>query len=108
MKENYLLVKVESGNYKLITFDEILYVSTDSKYLRLFTISNEFKVRASISQILKRLPQIFMRVHNSFIVNLQHLESKQDSFQECNVGSKNIPIGLSYRRTIKNKISVFE
>ena len=72
---NVLFVKSE---YRMVRIDipKIRYVEAMSEYLRLFLEGEARPVIAllSMKKLEERLPQNFMRVHRSYIVNLQKIQ----------------------------------
>lgn len=74
-ESNVLFVKSE---YRMVRIDirQIRYVEAMSEYLRLYLEGEAKPVIAllSMKKLEERLPQNFMRVHRSYIVNLQKIQ----------------------------------
>lgn len=72
---NVLFVKSE---YRMVRIDipKIRYVEAMSEYLRLFIEGESRPIIAllSMKKLEERLPKYFMRVHRSYIVNLQKIQ----------------------------------
>ncbi|MEJ5996600.1 LytTR family DNA-binding domain-containing protein [Pedobacter sp. Du54] len=82
---------------------EIIYIEATAHSVYIKCINDEYKVNTSISVVESELPPNFLRVHRSFIVNIDLIKSLNFSeiFMENN---KVIPIGKSYFETVLNKI----
>lgn len=95
VKTDYKIVKIELGN--------ISYIEALSDYVIIYASDKKFIVHSTMKGIEKKLEPAknFLRVHRSYIVNKQHIESIQDLYVE--IGGKSIPIGRSYKNNfIKN------
>jgi len=87
-----------------IYFDELLYVESLADYIQIHlqngrTVSSKEK----ISHMETNLPEGFLRIHRSFIVN----RSKITSFSRENVliGEKELPVSRSYRQQVVAKLN---
>ncbi|MDB4919465.1 LytTR family DNA-binding domain-containing protein [Mucilaginibacter sp.] len=101
-KENkaFLYIKCERRMVKLL-FRDICYFEAQGNYLVIFTINGPFKTYLSISELEDKLPgAMFARIHRSFIVALDKVESHSSSL--VMIGNKKIPIGRSYILKIRN------
>lgn len=100
----YLFIKAEYKMVKL-TIDKILYIEGKSEYVRIYT--EEMKpimTLLSMKTLESRLPaRMFMRVHRSYIVNLQKIEAVANNRI---IFDKNtyIPIGDQYKKNFSNYI----
>jgi DNA-binding LytR/AlgR family response regulator len=91
---NFLLVKIGSA-YVKVFIDEILYLKSEHVYVEVFLKNdNRHLLRMSISEIIKKLPSVFLQVHRSYIINTRFVES----FSKTNVIVKgiNIPVSKVY------------
>lgn len=85
-----------------ILFDEITHVESIKDYIRIHTIHNNIITKDKISEFDKKLPDTFMRIHRSFIVNL----SKITAFTalDVEIEKQEIPIGNSYKKMVMNRL----
>ncbi|MBD1424596.1 LytR/AlgR family response regulator transcription factor [Sphingobacterium arenae] len=70
-------ILVEKGNrLTCIPVSEITHLKADKDYTWIFTLHNEsFLSTQGIGQLMQKLdPQQFLRIHRSYIVNLDHLK----------------------------------
>jgi two-component system response regulator AgrA len=68
------LFKIQSSSYSVPT-GKIVYFEADSKKVRLRTDAQEFTFYDSMDALEKRLSPVFMRIHKSFLVNTDRIES---------------------------------
>lgn len=98
--KDYLFLTVQKKKVKIL-FSEILYVESQREYVKVVTINKEFISRMSTHEIEALLPaHIFKRIHRSFIISINKLESYTAESVEMNGIS--IPIGRGYREIIEN------
>ncbi len=102
---SFIFVKSEYENLK-VTLTDILYIEGFRDYLKIFlTNGKSIMTLSSFSAILVKLPESdFIRVHNSFIVNLCHITSVQKN--RIVIGQKRIPISETYKKSVFLKLSI--
>ena len=84
-----------------ILFSEILYIESQREYIRIVTTKKEYISKMSTHEIEALLPAtLFKRIHRSFIVSVNKIESYTAEMVEVNGVS--IPIGRGYRDIIEN------
>ena len=90
---------VKDGNDKvLITPTEIQYVKSEANYVVFYLPSKKVMSLMSMKQLEKDLPAHFMRVHKSYLINKDLLESIGTDHVVIN--GTEIPIGPKYREDI--------
>lgn len=94
---NFLFLK---SDYKIrrINFDDILYIEGLKDYVKVFTVSDTQPILSisTLKAIEAKLPEIkFMRVHRSFIVNLNRIQTI-DRFRIV-FGKEYIPVSDQYK-----------
>lgn len=65
----------EKGLIKRIKTEDINYLSADSEYVQIHTNKEKYMYRASLSQLIDQLPDSFLRIHRSYIINKKHLST---------------------------------
>jgi DNA-binding LytR/AlgR family response regulator len=70
---NYLFIK-DKGIYQKILISDIQYIQSSSEYVTIHSKNKRVMLYSSMDGILKKLPANFIRVHRSFIVNLNAIE----------------------------------
>lgn len=80
----------------LIPIDDILFIESQKEYIKIQTTSSAHVTKYALSKIEEELdPQLFMRVHRSFIVAITKI--KAFSGHDIDIQGKSIPIGGNYR-----------
>jgi len=100
----HIFFNVNRTQHKL-DLGSILYVESLKDYARIHIKGGEaLVVKGNLGTIMKQLPDAgFVRVHRSFAVSLNHIKSYNQS--EIQIGESKLPIGISYRDTIKKILS---
>jgi two-component system, LytTR family, response regulator LytT len=90
----------DKGFISLIPASEILYAQADGLYTKVFTHKKAFMVRDILKDVEGRLPStIFLRVHKSYLVNRNAIESFNGKF--LHVNGIQIPIRRGYYKMLK-------
>lgn len=98
--KDYLFLTVQKKKVKIL-FSEIYYVESQREYIKVVTEKKEFISRMSTHEIEDLLPgHIFKRIHRSFIISINKLESY--TAESAEVNGISIPIGRGYRDIIEN------
>ncbi|HEX8549027.1 MAG TPA: LytTR family DNA-binding domain-containing protein [Cytophagaceae bacterium] len=105
-KDNELYVRTDSKIVK-IKLDEVLYIEALADYIMIFTTGNhKYIVHSTMKGFQGRLPlQNFARVHRSYIVNTDKIESIENLFIVIN--SKYIPIGALYKDEFMKRLNLY-
>ncbi len=83
-----------------IAFNDLLYVDSIKDYVRIHTVSETIITKDKISSFVQKLPQNFLRIHRSYIINTKKITSLT-SKDVVLLGGMEIPIGASYKEIIK-------
>jgi two-component system, LytTR family, response regulator len=98
--KDFLFLNVKKRKVKIL-FSEILYIESQREYIRIVTTKKEYISKMSTHEIEARLPaHLFKRVHRSFIVSIEKIESYTAETVEVNGVS--IPIGRAYRDVMES------
>jgi two-component system LytT family response regulator len=90
-----LFVKVGTRTIK-VDFNDVLYIEALSTYSVLVTSSHKHIVYLTLKNLAERLPfNNFLRVHRSYIVNMQRIEAVEDYMLK--LGTHEVPVGKSYQ-----------
>lgn len=94
-----LFIKVKDRMVRLF-FKEILWVEADDYYCKVVTREKNFLVTQTLgkfSEAFEKMPA-FMRVHRSFLVNLEQVEEIGELY--LHIGSKQVPFSKNLREEI--------
>jgi len=101
--KGYLTVRADRQQAKIL-FEDIDYIESMGDYVKIITNSDEpIITRERISHIIKKLPENFLRIHRSFIVNGQKVELFSKT--ELQVNGSNLPISRTYKKEVNRKLS---
>lgn len=95
---DFIFVNIQKRKVKIL-FSEILYIESQREYIKIVTTRNEYISKMSTNEIEELLPiSVFKRIHRSFIVSVNKIESYTAEMVELNGIS--IPIGRGYKDVI--------
>ena len=93
--KGYLFLNVQKKKVKILLAD-ILYIESQREYIKLVTTRNSHLSKMSTHEIEALLPpQLFRRIHRSFIVSVGKIDSFTAEYVE--IQGVSIPIGRGYR-----------
>ena len=96
MQKGYLLVRADRKNVKVL-LEEILYIESLSDYVKINLQDKPVIItKEKISAIEQKLTRPFLRIHRSFIVNTDLIDSF--SSESVEIESKELPISRSYKK----------
>jgi two-component system, LytTR family, response regulator len=98
--KDHLFLNVQKKKVKIL-FSEIVYIESQREYIKIITTKREYISKMSTHEIEALLPaNLFKRIHRSFIISINKIESYTAEMVEVNGVS--IPIGRGYRDIIEN------
>ncbi|MGD1840034.1 MAG: LytR/AlgR family response regulator transcription factor [Thermonemataceae bacterium] len=99
---NYTFIKSGKKLIKL-AFDDILFVKGLGNYIEIFlTNDKKYIYYKALKDLISKLPDEFMRVHNSYIINLKNVDAIQDN--HLMISKYKITIAKSYRTCLLNSV----
>ncbi|WP_298507921.1 response regulator [uncultured Kordia sp.] len=97
IKEKNIFIKLK--------FEDILFIKSEHVYAEIQLINNhKHVIRGNLNKIITKLSKKFVRVHRSYIVNLEYLQKIDQS--NITVLNVNIPIGKKYKDDLLQKINL--
>jgi DNA-binding LytR/AlgR family response regulator len=98
--KDFVFLNVQKKKVKIL-FSEIVYIESQLEYIKIVTTKKEYISKMSTHEIEAILPaNLFKRIHRSFIVSIEKIESYTSEMVEVNGVS--IPIGRGYRDIINS------
>ncbi len=95
LENEHFFVKANQKLIKL-SYSEIYYVEAFADYVKIFLADKKIVTLQTMKNMERKLPpEMFSRVHRSFIVNRKHVASFSTSV--CEVNDVKIPIGKNYK-----------
>jgi DNA-binding LytR/AlgR family response regulator len=105
IENKFIFVKSDYENLK-VNIQEVKYIEGLKDYLRINLSNDKFVLTLSnFSSIIEKISNPdFIRVHNSYIVNLNYIKSIQKN--RILIGDKRIPISETYKKDFFDKIKL--
>jgi len=100
--QNAIFVKKKDLLVKL-ALQDIFWIKADRVHLEIMTQEEKFIARSSLKQLLPRLGRNFIRVHKSYVVNLEHVHAIGKA--TLRVDGQEIPMGRSFRDKLLQYVS---
>ena len=99
-----IFIKTDSKLVQLNT-DEILFIEALGNYMRIFTTKGKYTILSTMKDMESKLPTpTFARVHRSFIVNVQKIETIEDNF--ILIEGKQVSIGKAYKEELDKRLNL--
>jgi len=100
--ENTINIKVD-GYPLVVELDKILYAQSFGNYVKLHTTTRIYLASMTTNELEKSLPNgLFMRIHKSYIVALNKIESTEKDVVV--IKSVKLPIGITYKRELTDRL----
>lgn len=102
---DFIFVKSEYENIK-INVNDIKYIQGLKDYIKIYKKDSNRAILtlSSFKVILDKLPNQFLRVHRSFIVNIDYIKALQKT--KLVIDDIRIPIGETYKKEVLERLGV--
>ncbi|MDJ0363615.1 LytTR family DNA-binding domain-containing protein [Hymenobacter sp. H14-R3] len=99
----FTFVKVDNKLVR-VDFADVFYVEALGDYVHLVTSRSKLIVYSTMRAIEEKFPgQRFVRVHRSFIINIDYVQSLEDN--SLLIKEKYIPVGQTYMRGLLQRLN---
>ena len=98
---DHIFVRSQNNNVKVLLKD-VLYIESVKDYIRIHTPAQKWMVKGGITAFATQLDRRFLRVHRSFIVNMDQVTAFTK--QDIEIGTLEIPIGESYKQEVLRRL----
>jgi len=96
--KDHLFLNVQKMKVK-ISFSDIVYIESQREYIKIVTTKKEYLSKMSTNDIEQLLPpHLFKRVHRSFIVSVDKIESYNSEMVQVNGIA--IPVGRGFKESL--------
>jgi two-component system LytT family response regulator len=97
-EKDFIFLNVQKKKVKIL-FSEILYIESQREYIRIVTTKKAYLSKMGTQEIEDLLPSaLFKRIHRSFIVAVNKIESF--TAEEVEINGVLIPVGRAYKDVI--------
>ena len=101
-RKEIIHIKADKKNYN-IPAETILYIEGVDNYIKIKTATNSLICYESLSSMEKELPaEIFMRIHRSFIININQIDHYTSSY--IKLDEQQFTIGRKYKEQVLNHL----
>lgn len=98
--KDHLFLNVQKKKVKIL-FSDIVFIESQREYIRIVTTKKEYISKMGTGEIEAVLPpELFKRIHRSFIISVDKIESYTADIVEVNGVA--IPIGRAFRDSLEN------
>jgi DNA-binding LytR/AlgR family response regulator len=95
----YIMVRADRKSRK-VSFDDIDFIESIKDYIRIHSGPEKIMTRMTLTETESKLPSsVFLRVHRSYIVNMNKVTAITS--HDIEIGRMEIPIGENYRETLE-------
>ncbi len=99
----FTFVKVDTKLVR-VDFADVFYVEALGDYVHLVTSRSKLIVYSTMRAIEEKFPsQRFVRVHRSFIINIDYVQALEDN--SLLIRDKHIPVGQTYMRGLLQRLN---
>ncbi len=86
---------------RILKFEDILFLQAESNYTTIHTKEGKVTVSKTLKSFTERINGLFIRVHQSYIVNLMHISSYHLNQKTLDLaGSYKIPVSRSRHKEL--------
>ena len=97
-------VLVKTGKFlKKITINNIEYISVYGKYLKIISDGSPYLVRSSLNDFAAKLPENFIKIHQSYIINIDFVQSINVDENIVSVKTAQIPFAQAFKKMLLSK-----
>lgn len=99
----------DNGVADLVPIKSIQYIESDKDYTKVYTKKRNWFIRKSLNHWEETLPAtMFLRIHRSIVVNMEHVETVQKTTTGCfQVSLNNLNKTLTSSRRYANRLKRF-
>ena len=99
-----IFIKADSRLVR-INLKDICYIEALGNYMKIYTQEGRFTILSTMKEIAEKLSgNDFVRVHRSYLVRLDKIESIEDHY--IKMGAKHISIGKAYKEELTSRLNM--
>lgn len=82
-----------------VSRDDLRWIESCGNYCQVHTVDGQFLTQETLTELARRLPGDFIRIHKSYLVSAPHLDVIEG--EEVRMGSQRFPVGRVYRGNLQ-------
>ncbi|MNV44785.1 Transcriptional regulatory protein YehT [compost metagenome] len=104
IEEDFIFIR-DSNTVRRLELDNILYLEAKGDYVKIYVPGNSYQIHSTLKSVEDKLPpNVFLRVHRSFIVNISKIDTLEGGTLIVN---KNlVPVSDAYRATLNKRMQI--
>jgi len=103
-EEEFILLKDSKKTHK-VHLGDIKYIESDGDYIRFFLENRKIMVRGSLTSMEATLPtELFLRIHNSYIINLKKVNAI--TLYSVEIDGTELPISRSHKENVLKILNI--
>lgn len=87
-----------------VNINDILWLESSGDYISIFTENEKFMVLSTLTAMEEKLNDDFMRIHRSYIIRMDKINSLEDSCIQ--IKDKLIPIGKTFKDAVLKRLNI--
>jgi len=88
----------------IIAVPDIIYIESQKEYIKIQTVTESYTTKYALTKIEEELdPNLFIRVHRSFIISIKTI--KAFNAHEVELMGRSIPIGGNYKESVMKRLN---
>lgn len=104
-----LVIQDGRNPIQLIPYQDIIWIDAAGDYMCVHTQTETYVMRARLKSLIdERLPDVFVRIHKSTVVNLTYIESLQplcnSEYKAILLNGKSLKVSRTYARALKLRL----
>ncbi len=99
--KDYFFIKTDTRIVKFM-FSEISAIEAQGEYVKIIAANKKVMSLVSLTNIANVLPDDFVRIHRSYIINMRHIDEIKAN--EVIIGKEIYPVSKNYRSTFFDKL----
>jgi two-component system LytT family response regulator len=104
--KEHIFIK-NNGNRLQLNLKDILFLEAKDDSIKIATADKEYSVCSTINLLESKLdPELFMKIHRSYIVNLSSVDSINEN--KIIIKEQIIPIGEDYKVNFNNRLNLLK
>jgi len=95
------------GRMTKILLQDILYAEADRSYCKIYTPQAEYLMSVSLGILEEKLrADNFLRIHRSYIVNLQKIDTISDDWGYISIGTQTLTVSRSFKDELMRRLHI--
>lgn len=90
-----------------VKYENVLWISVASdRYCEIITADKSYKIRASLKNLIEKLPPQFLRIHRTHIANIEKVDRINEQEMTLTIADHTIPMAQASKQMIIQKFTV--